>query len=361
MNPVRNVRHALGILAFTTVLPAISAASFTIRRDGVVPVVFERDLSVRNSRTGDRFYVRVEGDRDLPSGTRMVGKIVDIRKASGSNPAYMDLRFTDILLPTGRRIPVSAYPIQMNDRYVRRDRDGRFTATDNVKKREMMVLGGTAAGLILGSIIRRPNEGTVLGAIAGIVLSENERKNGTDVVVTKGQKLGALFDRDVYVDTSRYTGSDDWRRDDNYDDRDDRYRDDSYRDDQYRDRDGRYDEPYASSSIRISYQDRDLTYSDRETPFRDTNTVMVPLRRTAEQLDLRVEEGRSGVFYIENDDHTLRLERDNREYRFDGSRGTLERTLVEKDDVIFVPIEVFAKIKGEKIYVNGNSIVAKSF
>ncbi|HEY0866844.1 MAG TPA: stalk domain-containing protein [Fimbriimonas sp.] len=335
------------------VLPAASRAAITIRRDTVIPVVFEDELSLRTNRAGDRFMARVEGDRDIPYGTRMEGRIAGIRAARGTDPAYMDLEFTHLLLSNGRRIEIRAYPVPLGDRYVQRDREGRFKTTENVKKRETMVLGGTAAGLILGYIFKRPFEGAVLGAIAGVVLAEEERKNGSNIVVERGKRMGALVDRDFTLDGSRPSNGDDrYRNDDWYRDANgnwnlgrDRNRNDRWNDDRS-----------DSRAIRISYRDRALAFEPREEPFRIENQVMVPLYRTAEQLDLRVERSRDTVYYIENDENSLRFEEDSREYRLNGRRESMPQAPRVRDGVLFVPIEVFAKLTREKLSVNGNRI-----
>lgn len=373
--------RSLAINAAVVILMASTAASAmaaTVRldRNQVIPVVLQDELSSEESRRGDRFYAVVESGYDLPRGTRFVGRVIDAQRRRGDRPAYLEAEFSEIVLPDGKRTRIRAIPISLNDRNVRRDRDGRIRTTDTVVRKERVVGTGALAGLVIGALTKKPFEGLVWGTIAGIIVAEgqsSEAQNG-NIRLRSGSRIGVMIEDAVTVDLGnnrredwdrndrndewgrddRYPRDDEWNRDDRYDDRrdDDRY-EDRREDDRYDDweRDDRYND---LSRIEVRYRNDVLRFSRGEEPYRIGETVMVPLERTARQLDLDVEiVSGSNVIWVEDEDSVLKIEQGTRTYRLNGSRGTLSRDVSRRDGVVFVPLEVLAKMKTSPIYANG--------
>jgi hypothetical protein len=351
----------------------------------VIPVVFEDSLTMRNTRTGDRFFARVDDTRYLPAGTRMEGRVEGIREARGREPGMMDLQFTELVMPDGQRHRINALPVPLTDRYVNRDREGRFTVKNEVKKKEGMVLGGMIGGFILGSIFQKGLEGTVIGAIAGIVLAENDRSNDGNTVITKGQRMGALINRDVNFDwRSNGRREDEWdrrddgrredRRDDRWDNRDDR-RNDERRNDERRNDDRREDDRWSQGERRDDRRDdrydrdtrivfgiRDVTFPDRQRPFSEQGTLMVPLESASKQMNMRVsrDETRTDRYiFIDGTEGYLQVELGSREARLNGRRVTMPQAPVERDRVLYVPLEMLAQISRETVYLNGTRVARR--
>jgi hypothetical protein len=374
MTNSRLTRGVAGVLAGTMFLgfAANAQANIVIRRNAVVEVVSEDNLSIRDNRRGDRFFVRVDNARDLPRGTRLEGRIVNIQEKRGDRPAYMDLEFNSMILPNGQRHNIRAVPISLDSRAIQRDRDGRMTADPQRVKSENFVIGGIVGGLVVGSILKKPFEGAIVGAIAGIILSEaekNKARNNEHLVLRSGTRVGAMFERDLNV---RYDGwNDPWARNDpwgndRYDDRNDRYddRNDRYdrndRFDRY-ERVDRYDDRF-DSGIRITHNGRDLRFGRNEEPYRLGDAIMVPLERTAPQLDLTVERfPNSRTIYVEGSRSTLRLEQDSTEYRLNGRRGNLSRPVAVRSGIVYVPVDILVAMVDGTIAVNGSNVRAAAY
>jgi hypothetical protein len=80
---------------------------------------------------------------------------------------------------------------------------------------------------------------------------------------------------------------------------------------------------------------------------------MVPLNRTADQLDLDVD-SRSGESYVITDsDSNLRIEQGSRDYRLNGRYGTKAVRVQERDGTVYVPLEVLVELKRDPVYLNG--------
>ena len=312
-----------------------------IRDNEVVEIKFESAVSAKSNHRGDRIVATVDNDRLLPSGTRLIGEILEIRSKDGDRKAFADMEFTTLELPDGKRVSIEAYPLPLGDRYVRRGRDGRLEAK-KATRRDNVVLGSGIGGLLLGTIFRKPFEGAVIGVLAGIVISETDALNTSgEQIVQKGQKMGAAFTREVDIDLDYRYGRDDRDRDNP-----DRSRD---RDDRYEDRD-----------IRIEFRDRILDFRSGQTPFSQNGIVMVPLEAVAEQLGLDVSRTNSNAWYLEDQENTLKLEQNSSDARLNGKRMSLPRATVERNGLLFVPIQTFAAIKRDPIFVNGSRVEYRS-
>ncbi len=362
LNP-RNLTSfgALGAGVVLCLAPCFAFAqrSFTIRDGDVVPVIVDSGLDMRENCVGDHFTAHVERDPDFPDGTRFVGRVRGVHSAYRDKPGYMDLEFTEIELPDGDNQRIHALPVPLTDKYVVRDRDGRFRANNDTRKQENQVLGGALGGLVIGSLIKKPVEGAIIGAVAGVLIAKNDKSNDGRTVLYRDQKIGAMFDRTVTIDLRR-----DYRRqDDRYNRRDDglagwpyprgdrttpRYQPD--RRDDYRG-----DAP-RSGDLVIRYRDQDLRFDPNEEPVRDGREVLVPLKSAADQLGLSVDDSSDKTIYVEGSDSSLRFERNSSEYRINGHRFTLDAPIAERHGVVYVPIEMLAALRSDSVYVNGRAV-----
>jgi outer membrane lipoprotein SlyB len=152
-------------------------------------------LSSQTSEPGDIFRARVSSDVStdgavgIPAGAEVVGVVteaVPLGKVGGR--AKLGLKFTDLVLPNGRTVPIDASLVQQGANETRKD-----AAT----------IGGAAAGgAILGRVLSKKDRGrgTVIGAIigaaAGAVLAS---RNGEEVVIPEGTRLDLKLDYEVEV------------------------------------------------------------------------------------------------------------------------------------------------------------------
>ncbi|HEX5717199.1 MAG TPA: TrbI/VirB10 family protein [Thermoanaerobaculia bacterium] len=161
----------------------------------VMEVEILEGLSSQTSEPGDIFRARVASDVSsdgavgIPAGSEIVGVVteaVPLGKVGGQ--ARLGLKFTDLVLPDGRTVPIDASFVQQGSNETRRD-----AAT----------IGGAAAGgAILGRVLSKKDrsKGTVIGAIigaaAGAVLAS---RNGEEVVIPEGTKVDLKLDDELEV------------------------------------------------------------------------------------------------------------------------------------------------------------------
>lgn len=389
----------IGSLALAA-LPALSAADeVRLERDEVIPVVLMSELNLKNSREGDRFKAEVNDARMLPWGTRLEGVVNRVEQKRGDQPAYMDIEFTTIILPDGHRADFHGTPISLSKEFVTRDRNGRWEAKKGVKK-DTVVLGGVAGGLILGSLIKKPFEGAIIGAILGVLGAETDKRvSDGAIVIPKGSTVGARVDEDLSIDYDgrwnnsganddaygpydrdgfnkqgydRYGYDRDGRYNDRYDsakgrDNDrDRYNSEGY--DRYgRNRNGDYNPRWDTTkpnrnpvdysrdrAIEIEIDRKMLNFRADEEPYKKGWVIMVPLEATAEQLGFDVSKNRSGdTLWVEKGDDAFTVEQDSKTYRLNGRRDSLPAEVESRNGIIFVPLDAFTKVVRGTVSVNG--------
>ncbi len=329
------------------VLPAVSA-DIRVRRDTVVPIRFEDEVRMRSAQEGKRVRAVVLDNEDLPEGSILTGQVVRVTEGSRNRPGSVEIRFMRLRLPAGNEIEIDAMPIPMTSQYVQK-RGTRWMAKNGKTNTENTVIGGALGGLVLGSLIKKPFEGAVIGALGGILAAEVAKKDDGDLVISRGAKAGAVLLSDLQMD-------DDYRsRGNSRDDSDDRRstgwpgRDDQTRRDDRDDRDSRdsrYDrqDRGGRNEVAIFLDSRELRFGAGDAPYLRDGVAMVPLLSTARQLKLDVEV--TGTRYLlESEEGALRLEDSSATYRLNGRRGELARPTEKRNRVVYVPLEALQKLQ----------------
>lgn len=290
-------------------------------QNDVIPVKFQQDIRFSKNQRGDRFSAVVDGDRTLPKGTVFEGRIVELRQGRDRKPGSMILEFSRIVLPEGDSVRVVATPIAWKETSMSRNSDGRWEAKGTMK-REDWVIGGLAGGLLVGSMARKPFEGAFIGTLAGIILAESDKSFSNDLVIRRGDKVGALIERDVKLafDSGRE----------------------------------------ESSRIRVTLEGRELRYERDIRPYESDGIVMVPLEATAKELEVSVDIQEDRDFILMNgNDNSVRLNRNESDYRINGKRKELPRNPETRNGVLYVPLEVFENLANGTLRTDGTKLEQK--
>jgi len=155
-----------------------------------------RSVSSRTAAVGDTFRARVaqgvhqDGLLAIPAGSELVGEVTEVsslKRVGGQ--ARLGLRFTDLVLPSGETVPISASFVEQGRSETRRD-----AAT----------IGGAAeGGAILGRILNQGNKtkggviGAIIGAAAGTAIAS--RTPGQDVTIAEGTTVSVRLDQSVEI------------------------------------------------------------------------------------------------------------------------------------------------------------------
>jgi hypothetical protein len=184
--------------------PARQDQTMVIPQGTVIPVRLDKALSSATDRQGGAVTVTVrsvyDGDAEFPRGTRIEGVVSAVQRAGDGQPGMLDLSFQEVLLPNGQRASAEGSLISLDEKMVMQTSDGRLVARDKKSNDRLKFIGiGAGVGLILGKWQKHTLEGTLLGAAAGYLYSEYDRKKvqPTDVTVAEGTEFGVRLDRQL--------------------------------------------------------------------------------------------------------------------------------------------------------------------
>lgn len=154
-------------------------------------------LSSATARTGDTFRVQVardvevDGEIAIPAGSEVHGVIGEASGARRGAPARLELRFTDLVLPTGETLPIHAVLQQIGEQVS----PGRKAAA---------VGGGAAAGAVLGRALSGSGSrgagtviGALVGALAGAALSSHSAPE--QIEIPAGTLMVLQLDREAEI------------------------------------------------------------------------------------------------------------------------------------------------------------------
>ena len=180
----------------------------------VVPVTLDQDLSSATARVGETFTATVKsqqiGDSEFPVGSKIEGVVSEVQAKHGDQPGVLDLDFRSVTLPDGSRYPLRAELIPMDDKAVDSTRAGRITArtqSSSNKDRAKVIGIGAAGGFVLGRVLKKGGAlPTILGAIGGLIVSQQQAKKSSDASLAQGTELGVRLNSEVaYNDSTGYS------------------------------------------------------------------------------------------------------------------------------------------------------------
>jgi len=147
-------------------------------------VSLQDQLSSKTAVPGQPIEARVaksiviDGRVAVPAGARVLGTVTDVISGSrkiGAIPT-LGLSFDSLVLPDGQRVRIDGELVERGS-----SEKGRDTAK---------ILGGTAAGAVLGHQIKNNDGGKIIGGLIGGALGAvAAQKTGTEVQIATGTEL----------------------------------------------------------------------------------------------------------------------------------------------------------------------------
>lgn len=182
----------LAVMVLAVMPPAATAArqpgSMVLQKNRVIPVVLDNRLSSRSNRAGDRFEAHAVGNSrtGFPRNTTFVGVVREAIAKSGNQPGRLKLRFTEAILPDGRRVAIDAVPSS-------RTLAGRKQKSANAQK---YALYGAGAGLLLS---RNKLKGVLIGGGLGYLAGTMIKGKASDVDLSAGTELNIRLIQSVSI------------------------------------------------------------------------------------------------------------------------------------------------------------------
>jgi hypothetical protein len=174
--------------------PAAAPRVVTVPSGTQLSLALASALSSKTAKVGDTVRARitsdvlVDGKVAIAAGTTVAGQITNV--VSGSNKIggvpTLGLSFERLELPGGVDLPITGEVTQKGK---------SDTARDTVK-----IVGGAAAGAILGNEVKGGDKGAVIGGLlGGAIGAVAAKKTGTEVTLSEGTELSIALAAPVEI------------------------------------------------------------------------------------------------------------------------------------------------------------------
>jgi hypothetical protein len=174
--------------------PAAASAMITVPAGTELPLSLTTGLTSKSAKVGDTVRavvtspVMVDGRTAIASGTTVAGSVIKVVSGSdkiGGTPTLV-VAFDRLELPGGKDVPIS----------------GEITSTgksDNTRD-TVTIVGGAAAGALLGDQVSSKDRGKVIGGILGAAAGAvAASKTGTEVEMVEGMAISMALAAPVEV------------------------------------------------------------------------------------------------------------------------------------------------------------------
>ena len=317
----------------TQVISTDTTTQATVIPEGtVIPVRLDKALSSETSRKGDPISVTVvsahEGDAEFPRGTTIRGVVSEAQQASSDQPGMLDLAFQRVVLPDGHVIATQGSLVSLDEKTVMQTSDGRLAARN--KSNQLKFIGiGAAGGLVLGKLTKHTVVGTLLGAAAGYLYSENSKKKmkPTDVSVAAGTEFGVQLNSQLTYNPSRAFVV--------------------ARADNLKTASSAIDP--TSQSIRVTQDGRGVSFPNSQ-PVSENGIVLVPLAPVMDQAQIAYKyDEHLQAISLDTDQGALQMNIGKSYALLNGEREDLEAPAQVRDGVIYVPLHFLALATGTRV------------
>jgi hypothetical protein len=166
----------------------------------VIPVTLDEALRSDEANEGDRFTATIQAGRDdagLPSGTKFEGVVTEALESKGSKPGVLAVSFRRVIFPDGTEKAIEGRVVSLESKNLTRDDEGRLVAKGGSRNDEQLKWVGIGAGAgLLISTLTKGNAlvDTILGAGAGYLYNQLQRKGAGNVNLKSGAELGVKLD-----------------------------------------------------------------------------------------------------------------------------------------------------------------------
>ena len=179
---------------------------YTVPADTVIRVRMDSELNSKTARVGDRFsasvtepvYGGASGVDVIPVGSKVWGRVTQVRRAGRRTPGHITVAFNTVELPTRARYAINGSLSSLQADDVNADNEGTVQGRGNRKRDAVFIGGGAATGALIGAIAGG-GKGAAIGAIVGGGLGTGARvyEREQDAEVKSGTEFGVILNRAV--------------------------------------------------------------------------------------------------------------------------------------------------------------------
>lgn len=179
---------------------------YTVPANTVIRVRMNEALNSKTARVGDRFSTTVTGPihsggvEVVASGAKIWGRVASVTRAGKRTPGSITVSFTSVVQPNGRSAVINGSLASLDADDVNADNEGSVRGRGQ-RKRDVVFIGGGAAGGALIGAIAGGGKGAGIGALIGGGLGTAARvfEKEKEAEVRSGTEFGVILNRSVLL------------------------------------------------------------------------------------------------------------------------------------------------------------------
>ena len=179
---------------------------YSVKTGTVFRVRIESTLNSKSARPGDTFQTTLvdpvysgSGALIIPNGSTVNGRVTAAAPAKrNGNPGTIDVAFTSVTLPNGRRATINGTLTDLDSGETRSDNEGTASVSKTKHRNVKFIGGGAAGGAVIGALAGGGTGaliGAGVGAAGGYIFKKLSK--GDNAQVKKGTEFGVYLNRPI--------------------------------------------------------------------------------------------------------------------------------------------------------------------